>query len=346
MSLPPVTVLVTVKNAKNNIADCIKSLLKINYPNYKIYVTDAFSTDGTYEILKDLQKRYPRKIMLERVRGNIGTAHNHMIAKVKTKFVAMTDADCVVDKNWLRYLISGFDSKEIIATAGFNSTPKTVNNLQKLIGKEFEDRFRRAPRFIPRAPTMNLCVRTKFAKQVKFDERFDVAQETDWGYRLTKIGKMKYVPTAVVHHYHRPTWKSYFKQIFRYGMHMPLLYTKHPSYATGDYNSKPIYFREEFVFVFSLFTLFFSLSFLVLSSFTFLLSFLPFNILGFVPSLFALFYLSIASLFVLYFLEAISLTKDPKEIFLFFLMFFVRNVAWTIGLIFGIFKLIFVWWRK
>jgi cellulose synthase/poly-beta-1,6-N-acetylglucosamine synthase-like glycosyltransferase len=263
-----------------------------------------------------------------------------MIRKVKTEFVAMTDADCVVDKNWLKNLIIGFDSREILATAGFNSTPRAVNTLQHLIGKEFEDRFRHAPKFIPRAPTMNLCVRTKFAKQVKFDERFDVAQETDWGYRLTKRGKMKYVPEAVVYHYHRPTWKSYFKQIFRYGMYMPLLYTKHPSYATGDYNSKPIYFREEFVFIFSLFTLFLSLSFLILPSF------LPFNILGFVPSLFALFYLSISSLFVLYFLEAISLTKHPKEIFLFFLMFFVRNVAWTIGLVFGIFKLIFVWWRK
>jgi len=193
---------------------------------------------------------------------------------------------------------------------------------------------------------MNLCIRTKFAKQVKFDERFDVAQETDWGYRLTKRGKMKYIPKAVVYHYHRPTWKSYFKQMFRYGMHTPLLYTKHPFYATGDYSSKPIYFREELVFVFSLIALVFSLSFLLLSSFTFLLSFLPFNISGFIDPLFTLFYLSIALLFVLYFLEAISLTKNPKEIFLFFLMFFVRNVAWTIGLIFGIFKLIFVWWRK
>jgi len=326
--------------------NCIKSLLKLNYPNYRIYVTDAFSTDGTYEILKNLQKRYPRKIMLERVEGNIATAHNHMIRKVKTQFVAMTDADCVVDKNWLKNLIAGFDSNEIIATAGFNSTPRAVNTLQYLIGKEFEDRFRHAPKFIPRAPTMNLCVRTRFAKQVKFDERFDVAQEVDWGYRLTKIGKMKYVPKAVVYHYHRPTWKSYFKQMFRYGMHTPLLYTKHPYYATGDYNSKPIYFREELVFVFLLFTLVFPLSFLFLSSFTLLLSFFSFNILGLVSPLFTLFYLSIVFLFVLYFLEAVSLTKNPKEIFLFFLMFFVRNVAWTIGLIFGIFKLIFVWWRK
>lgn len=339
MRFPSVTVLVTVKNSKDTIENCIKSLLKLNYPNYKIYVTDAFSIDGTYEILKELKKRHP-KIMLEQVRGNIGAAHNHMIRKVNTEFVAMTDADCVVDKNWLKNLIAGFDSKEILATAGFNSTARAVNTLQHLIGKEFEDRFRHAPKFIPRAPTMNLCVRTKFAKKIKFDEKIDYAQETDWGYRLTKIGKMKYMPKAVVYHYHRSTWKSYFKQMLRYGSQTPMLYAKHPLHATGDYNSKPIYFAEEFVFIFSLFTLFFSLSFLTLSSF------LPFNILGFVPSLFTLFYLSITFLFVLYFLEAISLTKDPKEIFLFFLMFFVRNAAWTIGLAFGILKLIFVWWRK
>jgi glycosyltransferase involved in cell wall biosynthesis len=343
MKQTSVTVLVTVKNSANTIEKCIDSLIELNYKNYSIYVTDAFSTDGTYEILKNLQKKYPKKIMLERIHGNIATAHNHMISKTNTEFVAMTDADCVVDRNWLKNLITGFDSKEILATAGFNSTPRTVNTLQNLIGKEFEDRFKRAPKFIPRAPTMNLCIRTKLAKQVKFDERIDFAQETDWGYRITKIGKMKYVPEAVVYHYHRPTWKSYFKQMLRYGTQTPLLYIKHPSRATGDYNSKPIYFAEEFVFLIAL-------SFLFLSIFTSFLHVLPFGASLFFsqlfPQFFTFFCLFVACLFILYFIESASLTKNPKEIFLFFLLFFVRNVAWTIGLVLGIFNLIFTSIKK
>jgi len=56
MKEPSVTILVTVKNGANTIENCVNSLLKLNYTNYKIYVIDAFSTDGTYDILKKFGK--------------------------------------------------------------------------------------------------------------------------------------------------------------------------------------------------------------------------------------------------------------------------------------------------
>jgi cellulose synthase/poly-beta-1,6-N-acetylglucosamine synthase-like glycosyltransferase len=314
-----VTVLVTAKNAAGTIKKCIESLMKLNYKNYKVYVTDAYSTDGTWNILKKLKKKYRKKLKIERVRGNIAKAHNYMIQRVKTKFIAMTDADCVVDKNWLRNLIYGFTSDDIVATAGFCSTPKTVNKLQKLMGMELEDRFKHFPEFISRAPTMNLCVRTNIAKKVRFDERFDVAQETDWGYRLTKLGKMRYVSNAVVYHFHRPTWKSFFIQQFRYGKYMPLLYLKHRRMATGDHISKPSMIFQEFVFL--LFYFFLSLSlfhrkFVVLSVtiFSFLL--------------------------ILYTFDISRLTKRIDDVFLFLILYIIRTVAWSIGLILGLFYLI------
>ena len=316
MRLPSVTVLVTVKNSEDTVEKCINSILKLNYPNYKIYVTDGYSTDRTWEIIKILQKKFSNKIHAERIKGNIATAHNHMIKKVKTDFIAMTDADCVVDRNWLKNLIYGFSSKEIIATAGYCSTPKAVNMIQRLIGRELEDRFDNFPKFILRAPTMNLCVRTEIAKKVKFDERFDVAQETDWGYRLVKFGKMRYVPKAVVYHHHRPTLKSFFKQQFKYGRHMPLLYFKHMKMSTGDHISKPLMIFQEFIFLFAcLFSIFsfFNPNFFILSMVLFII------------------------LFISYLFKSVNLAKKFYEIPLFFFLFFFRTVAWTVGLIFGLF---------
>jgi len=321
MKKPSVTVLVTVKNSKRTVDNCINSILKLDYPNYKIFVTDAYSDDGTFESLKKLQKNHPQKIKLEQIEGNIATAHNYMIKKTNTDFVAFTDADCVVHKNWLKNLISAFKPKNIIAVAGFCSTPKNVNKLQKLIGLELEDRFKRFPMFISRAPTMNLCVITKFAKKVKFDEKFDVAQETDWGYRLTKFGNMIYVPNAVIYHYHRPTLKSFLKQHgFKYGRSLPRLYLKHPKKSTGDHISKPTMLLQEFIFSF------FSL-FLVLSLF--------YNNL-IVVAIFLLIFL-----FVTYFIDILRFTKNPKNILIFIGLYMLRNIFWTIGLIFGIFDLIF-----
>ncbi|MFH8132053.1 MAG: glycosyltransferase [Candidatus Aenigmatarchaeota archaeon] len=320
MKEPWVTVLVTVKNSKDTIEKCIKSLLKLNYKNYKIYVTDAFSTDGTYEILEKLRKKYPKKILLERIKGNIAKAHNYMIKKVKTPFIAMTDADCVVDRNWLRNLISGFTSREIIATAGFCSTPKEVNWLQRLIGLELEHRFKNFPEFISRAPTMNLCVRTEYAKKVEFDERLEVAQETDWGYRLTKLGKMKYVPKAVVYHYHRATLKSYFIQQFKYGKYVPLIYLKKcRGKIMGDHISTPSMFFQLLVFDLMLLFLFFSifLNFLIISS-VFLLIFL----------------------FCLFLFDIIRFSKSFKETLVLMFIYFLRVIAWSVGILVGL-KLIF-----
>jgi cellulose synthase/poly-beta-1,6-N-acetylglucosamine synthase-like glycosyltransferase len=316
MKEPWVTVLVTVKNSKETIEKCIKSLLSLRYKNYKIFITDAFSTDGTYEILEKFRKKYPKKILLERIKGNIAKAHNYMIRKVETPFIAMTDADCVVDKNWLKNLISAFTSSDIIATAGYCSTPKEVNYLQKLIGLELEHRFKSFPEFISRAPTMNLCVRTKYAKKVKFDKKLEVAQETDWGYRLTKLGKMRYVPKAIVWHYHRPTLKSYFIQQFKYGKFVPLIYLKHKEKMFGDHISTPSMFLQLLLFnlivILFLFSLFFKVFFLpsILLS-IFLITFFLFDIIKFAKSL--------------------------KDIFGLLFIYFLRVIAWTIGILVKIF---------
>ena len=119
---PSVTVLVTVRNSAGTIKRCIDSLLRLNYRNKKVYVTDAYSTDGTWEILK----KYSKKIRLERVRGNIAEGHNYMVKRCKTDFIAFTDADCVVDRNWLKRLVDAFDSDAVVASGGMVRTPKTV----------------------------------------------------------------------------------------------------------------------------------------------------------------------------------------------------------------------------
>jgi GT2 family glycosyltransferase len=184
---------------------------------------------------------------------------------------------------------------------------------------ELEHRFKNFPEFISRAPTMNLCVRTKYAKKVKFDERLEVAQETDWGYRLTKLGKMRYIPNAIVWHYHRPSLKSYFIQQFKYGKYMPLIYLKkHKGRITGDHISTPSMFLQLFFFDLML-------AFFILSIF--------FRIL-LLPSI-----LLLVFVILLFFSEIFNITKNPREIITLFFIYFLRVIAWTIGITFGLPKI-------
>jgi GT2 family glycosyltransferase len=311
MKQPFVTILVTVGNNADTIAKCIDSLLALDYKNKKIYVTDAYSTDGTWEILKG----YSKKIRLERVKGNIAAGHNHMIRRVNTDLIAFTDADCTVDKKWLTKLVKAISSPHVVASAGYIRTPKGVNKLQNVIGKELEDRFKKFPRYISRAPTMNLCVRTAAAKKVPFDERFDVAQETDWGYRLTKLGKMIYQPAAIVYHYHRATWKKFFKQQYMYAMFAPYLYVKHKRKTAGDHITKFSMIIQPFLFLFCLLFLVLSLLASALTTAAILL---------------------LIFLFAIYLRDTLRLSKSALDVVYFLAMFAVRTIAWGLGLLHGI----------
>ena len=309
---------VTCKNSKSTIKQCVDSLLNLNYPKnkYKIFVVDGFSTDGTYEILK----KYGEKIRLEQVKSNIAGGHNFIIKNSNSEIIALTDADCVADRNWLMELIRPFENKEIGATTGLVKTPKNVNKLQKIIGRELETRYNKFSNFVSRGPTMSLAFRTKLAKKILFDENYDVAQETDWGYRFTKHYKMAYIPKAIVYHYHRATWKNFFKQQFKYAKMVPSVYLRrHKTKIVGDEISK-FYMPVQIAF------LYVAVLFLLIGYF--------------VPETLFLFYVPIAILFLSYVIHALTLSKNFEDFVWFLCLFFVRNVAWNLGIIVGIFKVI------
>ncbi|MEM5778153.1 MAG: glycosyltransferase [Candidatus Aenigmatarchaeota archaeon] len=319
--LKTVTVLITVKNNIRTIKKCIDSVLKLDYPKnkYKIFVVDAFSTDGTYDILKS----YGKKIILKQLKGSAPKAYNYAIKMINTELIAFTNADCVVDRKWLKEIIKPFNNEKILAVAGFTSNPpKPETKLQEIIGLELEDRYNDFPKQILRAPDMNLCVRRNVFKKIRFNENFNVGYDADFGYRLNEIygiGCFIYQPTAIVYHYHRATWKTYFKQQYNYAKLIPRIYLgKHISKIKGDNVSK-WYMPIQIVLLY--FIALFSLIALINSEVTtFLL-------------------LLISTLFLSYLIYALKLSRGFGDIIWFLCLFFVRNVAWNIGILVGIFRL-------
>jgi GT2 family glycosyltransferase len=81
---------------------------------------------------------------------------------------------------------------------------------------------------------MNLCIRTDVARLVGFDESLPFAVETDFGFRLTKLGKMLYNPRAIVRHYPRTTWNAFFLQQVGFARGALRVYMKHKNRLRGD----------------------------------------------------------------------------------------------------------------
>jgi len=310
-----ITVLVTTFNKKDTIKDCINSLLNLNYEPRRVLIMDNGSTDGTYEILKE----YGDKIDLFQSPIVHSNLFNLAFDKTKTELIAVTDADCVVAPNWLDELIKGFNEENVVATAGYCGTPKNTSFLQKLIGMEMDNRFDNLPHRLYRAPTMNLCLKTDIARKVKFDEKQGVAIETDFGFRLSKYGKIIYTSKAKIWHYHRSSLKNYFSQQKNQAKWGPRLVFKHKRRAISD----PITSLGMTIQIPLLMAI---IGFLVLSFFSQIFIY---------PTLFFFLFL-----FLIYLSNIIRINPPPLYYLVFPFFFLYRTIAWTTGVIEGSFLLL------
>ncbi len=84
-------------NEKENISDILQAIFNLNQ-NFHVLVVDDSSPDGTAQIVKDLQSKFPGKLFIEERRGKLGlgTAYIHgfkwAIAK-SYQFIFEMDAD-------------------------------------------------------------------------------------------------------------------------------------------------------------------------------------------------------------------------------------------------------------
>ena len=113
--LPPVSVIVAARNEEEHIANCINSLLALDYPKEKIelIIVDDHSTDNTCQIVQSLAANEPRLVPIslgdyfENNSGKAG-AIQFAVEKSRGEFIFVTDADCQVPKTWVKNLLSAF----------------------------------------------------------------------------------------------------------------------------------------------------------------------------------------------------------------------------------------------
>ena len=91
-----VIVLITTYNLEKYIGQCLESVLnQVTTFDYKILVGDDASTDGTIDILKEYQEKYPEKIELVLREKNIGSLANslELYEKCNAEYFAFLDGD-------------------------------------------------------------------------------------------------------------------------------------------------------------------------------------------------------------------------------------------------------------
>jgi cellulose synthase/poly-beta-1,6-N-acetylglucosamine synthase-like glycosyltransferase len=229
---PIASIIVPSYNAANKIAFCLDSLLQLDFPQEKreIIVVDNNSTDKTKEIIFS----YPVTYVFE-AKKTRGAARNKGISAARGKYIAFTDSDCIVDKNWLKILLEAIESDDnVVACGGKITAYKTDNIVEKFTEKknklsqelaiDSDINFQ-----VPRVVTANaIFLKEALEKVGLFDEDLITSEDTELGWRLSFNGfQMKYVPEAIVYHVHIRSLINFLMHQFEYGCASNLVHRKY-----------------------------------------------------------------------------------------------------------------------
>lgn len=91
-----VEILMATYNGASFVEEQIKSILEQTYPDWHLTVNDDCSTDNTYEILKEYQKKYPHKISVGQSNKNSKNAKNnffYMLHNTTADYIMFSDQD-------------------------------------------------------------------------------------------------------------------------------------------------------------------------------------------------------------------------------------------------------------
>ena len=231
---PLVTIIIPVRNRPDEISDCLKSLLQLDYPIDKkeIIVVDDASDDNTAEIISG----FPVKLMRNSRRMQASFSRNLAAKEARGEILAFIDSDCTADPMWLKGLVPAFNDPENGAIGGMVDSwfdKKALDRYEKVsssltMGNRSKSSKEEGNFFY--LPTCNLLTKKDtFLKLGGFNIDLTVGEDVDFCWRLKNSGyEIEYRPAGAVFHKHRNKIGSFFTRRVQYGTSEPFLHKKHP----------------------------------------------------------------------------------------------------------------------
>ncbi|MFH2070295.1 MAG: glycosyltransferase [Elusimicrobiota bacterium] len=266
---PLISVIIPVKNSERTIEKCLVSVTGQDYPDYEIIVVNDGSTDNTGVILEKFKKNAGVRI-IETPGMGPSSARNMAMMSAKGEYVAFTDGDCIVDRDWLKELLNAFSPADISAeeknkiagTGGAQLSPEDEvpfgRDVQRFMekvgfiteyikpgagtgqagsqgraGQTGSPRYR----FVEHNPTCNAMYRKDIIERVGgFQKGLWPGEDVDLDYRIRKEGYLLvFNPSAMVYHYRTSSIKKFAAMMFNYGRVQTYLVKKYGFFRKIQY---------------------------------------------------------------------------------------------------------------
>lgn len=193
-SLPLVSILVPAWNEETVLANCVRAVGRLEYPNWECLIV-AGGADRTFALARDLATADRRIIAVQQTPNGKNAALNQGLAAARGELVALLDADCVVEPSWLSELVAGVRRGADACLGDYHPEPLTPISRQFVIDKI-------VAYYVRGATTLHggaILLRRSAIERIGglFPEDVPVGTDWDLDHRLVRAGLRKaFVPAA------------------------------------------------------------------------------------------------------------------------------------------------------
>lgn len=209
-----VSVVILSYNSKEDLKECIPSLISQTYQDFEIIIVDNASTDGSEEFIR---LNYP-EIKVVQTCKNLGYAagNNAGFEVAEGEYIVVVNPDTVADPEWLAELINPFESDPTIAATTSKiliyyqkDKINTCANTSHYTGLTFCRGLNKSAselddyQPVGAVSGCSFAIRSAMFKNINgFDSDFFLYQEdADLSWRIRFAGgKIMYVPESIIYH--------------------------------------------------------------------------------------------------------------------------------------------------
>jgi len=238
---PMVSVVICTYNGSKTLEETLRSMGKVEYPDFEVVVVNDGSQDSTPTIIHKVSKELADRVTIRQIdipNGGLSNARNVGMHAARGEIVAYLDDDAYPDPHWLQYLADTFMRRDCVGVGGPNLPVVGDNNAAFCVAHSpggpnhvlIEDEI------AEHIPGCNMAFRKSALLEIGgCDAQFRIAgDDVDLCWRLQERGGViAFNAAATVWHHRRDSIKGYLKQQRNYGRAEGMLQKKWPK----KYNS-------------------------------------------------------------------------------------------------------------
>ncbi len=237
------SLIVPVYNRPGELAELLESLAAQKDPGkLEIVVVE----DGSQQPSEQVVASYGQKLnilYLKKPNTGPGDSRNYGMRHANGDYFVLVDSDCVLPPDYFGRVRESLGREFADCYGGPDAAHPDFNALQQAISFSMTSPWstggirggrKEQENFQPRSFNMGLS-RKAFKASGGFGN-IHPGEDPDLSLRLLKLGfNIRYLPGAVVFHKRRINWRSFYRQVYKFGLTRPILNKWHPGSARLAY---------------------------------------------------------------------------------------------------------------